>query len=553
MRSLRAPMRHVTISRLRPHGGYMKTLVQQLELDRIEYRRLPALLLLAMVFWFSSLSVYSISIDQEFAALQAGPLWWVSQGRWTTHFLTHYVLPQPVVPYLPHLILCGALAVSYLLLLRAHELRCDNRALFVFPLFAAFPTWYFIGEFYANLLSVSVGLLFCCTAVLIFTLMLRAYERGGMPVGTLTAAMAAAAVLLGAALGTYQSYIAAFAAMVLGSWLLEWRAGSLKLDRGFPVIRRLVWLAVVLGCSAVFYQLVSVLMRLLLSAPSDYVGGFVNLSGFLARPLSVSASIIKEAAHFYAGSSKLFGVTLSGCGVLVLLGLGSVLSSRGGGAKYLGGALLLALLCLLAPFGLHFMSGGGGTMPYRTMVAAPYAAWLMGMLALSACTGWQRKAAYAALFVGGFQLLNAHASYSGARILTLGHDRELAAAVYARIVQHAPEFDRSYRQKVDFHGAKPFSSVLPKPYSSTIGYSFFEWDGGNPVRIFYFMKLIGYDGLQLIGSEEREALQSVYAGMPVWPAADSVRRVGDTVLVKLGDEAGHKNEAHFSLIDSIPH
>lgn len=548
----------------------MGTFAQRVGISGLEFNKLPVLGLLALVFWFTSLSTYFISIDQEFAAFQAGPLWWVEQGRWTTHLLTRYILPQPVVPYFPHLILCAAISLSYLMLLRAHERRCDGKALLLFPLFLAFPTWYFIGEFYANLLSVAVGLVLCCLAVLMFSRSVRAYAAGDLSITALVGALIGGGLLLGAALGTYQSYITAFLGMALGVVLLErYQIASPELSRNRAPAHaaptpghaassapqapagiglQLAALTGILATAVVFYQAVSLAFRALLETQEAYVGSFMNVSTLVAQPLTVLRSILEESLLFYGGNSRLFGVSVAACGAVVLLGLAAVLWRRRPVANF-AICLALCVACLAAPFALHLVAGGGWHMPYRAMVAAPYAIWLMGVLALGASAALIRKAAFAALVVAAFQLLNAHASYTGARQLALAHDRDLAAAVYARVVEQFPDFDRNGSQKVDFHGAKPFASVLPRPHSSIAGFSFFEWDGGNPVRIIYFMKLIGYGGLDLITSAQRDALVFHYADMPIWPAAGAVRRVGDTVLVKLGHTQGLRYESHFRLVD----
>src|SRR5690606_21795222 len=124
---------------------------------------------------------------------------------------------------------------------------------------------------------------------------------------------------------------------------------------------------------------------------------------------------------------------------------------------------------LAAPLGLHLLSGRQYTMPYRAMVAAPYAIWLVAALAMYARFTWLRYASVLLTCGAAFQILNAHANYSAGRSLALAHDRDLAAAVYQRITQAVPTMERSSNQKVDFYGSKPFSNPYPWPFSSTIG------------------------------------------------------------------------------------
>src|SRR5690606_33295277 len=166
--------------------------------------------------WLYSLVAFSISIDQELAAFRSDQRVWIAQGRWLTYYLTVYVLPQPVVPYLPTLIFCASLLASYLLIITAHRFPIDIRAVVLFVVFCGFPVWYFIAEFYANLLSVAVGQLLVSYALVMFAIRdeeARLWSRMRDRIWSLMAI----GVLVGVATGAYQSFLAAFAAMAVGS------------------------------------------------------------------------------------------------------------------------------------------------------------------------------------------------------------------------------------------------------------------------------------------------------------------------------------------------
>lgn len=499
-----------------------------------------ALLALCFVFWFPSLSDYAISIDQEFAATQLGLSNWAQQGRWAVYLLARYVLPQPVIPYFPHLLLMLGLVTAYLLLLRTLNWQNHAAAVWVFPLFAAHPCWYFIGGFYANLLSLSVGLALVSTAALLTTRALQPTLRfRGLVIHLILAALS-----LGTALATYQSFLLAFSVIMLGTVLLR-PQGQAPLPAG----RWLLIVGVVNAAALIVYMLVSAWFKYQLNVSSAYIDGFINPGHLMSEPIAVLRSVFFEMQRFYRGAAILFGIGLSITGIVLVLGLGGrILSSAS--LRQAGFLSLVVLGMLILPFTLQFLAGGGGTIPYRSMVAVPFVFALAGLALLSWVRGRWHKAVYVLMCLAGFQLLNAHAYYSADRQLALAYNRDLAAAVYTRIQGCFPDFSTDQAQKVDFFGAAPFQSVFNRPYSSTIGHSFFDWDGGNPVRIYYFMRLIGYQGLSLIQSDERARLQSNYADMPVWPAQGAVRCVDQTALVKLGPKAGYVYPMHLQLIDN---
>lgn len=67
-----------------------------------------------------------------------------------------------------------------------------------------------------------------------------------------------------------------------------------------------------------------------------------------------------------------------------------------------------------------------------------------------------------------------------------------------------------------------------------IGHSFFEWDGGNPMRMNAFMKALGYD-YQTPAEEQKSQAAAAAAAMPIWPDRESIALVGGLVIVNLSE------------------
>jgi hypothetical protein len=207
--------------------------------------------------------------------------------------------------------------------------------------------------------------------------------------------------------------------------------------------------------------------------------------------------------------------------------------------------LAAALVSLLLPFSIHLISQG--TLPVRSLVSLPMAIWLFVYLAVTSANARIARASAILLGVTIFQILVIQNYRQMSNYLVDKHDTLLAAAIYDRLVA-APGFDPNHTYALSVFGGKPFVTNYPKPPSSTVGNSFFEWDGGNPWRIAYYMRLLGYSNLD--GPTQDQVDQNIVAlsTMPVWPARDSLQIRNDTVLVRLGEAPSPANVEALSRI-----
>lgn len=506
------------------------------------FQGVPLLALIAAAFWFLSLSTFSISVDDELAMFRQDQGVWVAQGRWATYLLTRFILPQPVVPFMVHALFCVLASAAYVLLLRAHGMASDRRSFFLFPVFAAFPVWFFIGEFYGNFFSAAVGLVLTAIAAAVFHAgVVRQPPIGWRP---LLVATAISAVFIGTAMGAYQSFVLAFGSIGLGVILFAATRNPL-----FPVrlvLKQLGALGLTICAGGAFYAIVSRLFRSGLSQDVAYIDEFLRPALLLARPLVVVEATAREAFDFYGGSAAVYGAGFGAVGALMVLGTVSIARSVKGPGRVLL-VLLISTACLGLPFALSLVAGGALTVPFRSLVGVPYVVWLFGAIALHDRRIVCRALTSVALVAALYQVAFLHSSYSASVQLSLEHDKALAGQIYRRVVEKLPDFNRQARYNVDLHGAKSFASrALVRVPTSTIGRSFFDWDGGNADRILIFMRIVGYDGMAPLGSDQRRAMLTEYATMPMWPAEGSVRRVGDAVLVKLGDIPGstHQFQPH---------
>lgn len=493
------------------------------------FNDVPKLVLIAAVFWFSSFASYMISVDEEAAMLRQDQGVWVGEGRWTIYLLTRFVVPQPVVPYVLHALFCLFASVAYVLLLRAHGMARDKRSLLLFPVFAAFPVWFFIAEFYENLFSAGVGLLLIAVAAAVFQTFVVAARPGWKRLLTV---VAVEAVLVGTATGAFQSYLLGFTCIGLGVILVA--ATRTPAPPLRAVLEQVGALAAATCASAVFYAGVGRLFLWGLGLQLAYIQNYLKPAVLLANPLSVVDSTVREALNVYSGSSSIYGAGFAAAGALMTLGSISIVRMVKGHRRVLVAAVATA--CAAVPFALSLVAGGGMTIPYRALVGVPYVVWLFAAFAIHDRRAAWRAMTMAALAATAVQLMFLHSAYIAAIQLALEHDKALTAQIYGRVVEKFPDFNRQLPHQVDLYGSKSLlNAALLRIPLSTVGRSFFDWPGcdlGCRVR---FMQLIGYEGLVPIEPDRVKTLMGEWANMPSWPSEQSVRKVGEVVLIKLGD------------------
>lgn len=492
---------------------------------------------LFFVFYFFQLASFWPSIDEEQAAFgTAGG--WIQEGRWGTFLFLRFILPRPIVPFLPLALFGVCMSLGYLLLLRAHDVKEPALAHYAaFPLFVAFPTWFFLANFSDLIAPAGFAMLLCCGAMLCFRHIADECSGGmrGVAARRLLG-LAALQTLMGAmATGTYQSFLFALASLGLGlvitmAWKRGWSPGVILRTTGL--------LGILLASTLLTYLAIMWIFLELLGQRLSYVTGLLHVPELWADPLRILGRTALQAFKVYMGHDLVYGLPAWSFGLILIAGFISVATAKTPSRWSRRLLLAVALGALAAPFALHPLSAG--YLAYRSMVGVPSVMWMLAMAGLSSQRRTVVRITWVALGFAWFQMLSVFSVLQATDSLVGAHDRLLASAIYQRILDEEPPRTAEGKFKVDFYGAKPFETDYPRVPSETFGFSFFEWDGGNPYRIGRFMNLIGFDDIAVVSDDaERHRLIPAFKGMPVWPARGSVRIVGDATLVRLGEEPGH--------------
>lgn len=470
---------------------------------------------------------FSLSIDDELGAIRNSPEVWIAQGRWAVYLIERYLLPIPAIPFLPYLMLDLCIALSYMLIIRMHGASPGWQTYLTFPVFCSFPTWWLISEFSSNVPSVAFGLLITVMASFVSTPLLG--EEASRKVNFLILFLIC--ILLAIAIASYQSLILLYLCLIFGHVLSGVVAGVET--QAVLLIKKCVRTLILAVIGMITYFLINKIFQEVAGVQGAYLGNFVKVNELINDPLKSLKQIVVEAGGVYFGVAPRFGASIGLAPYILIVSTLSVLSCATTKKKLFTGAVWL--LILATPFLLQVMAGANNV-PMRAMISLAYVAWLMTFSLVYNAQALFSLMGIPLVTIYLFQLLSLNSQYIASASLTQKHDELLAADIYRRMGELDTAFDSSQPVKVDFFGHKTFETVYAKAWSSTMQASFFDWDNGNLVRIFAYMKIQGYQNLRPLEPNARKLLTSRFITMPVWPAAGSVTKVGDIYLIRLSKD-----------------
>jgi hypothetical protein len=496
--------------------------------DGFSLRETGVFIVYGAVLYIYFLSTFSLSIDDEMAALRQDPSVWVSQGRWFVYLIERFIFPQASIPFAPYLLLVVSMALSYSLLLRAHRYTLGWKEYLTFPIFCAFPVWWFISEFSSNVPALAFGLLFVCLSIYLL------FAAGGdqyLSVNGGGLSNVGVVVLLACAIAAYQSLILVFITMAFGVMTVR----VLRDGEGSCVFFRCVVAKFLVVCAlalaaVVLYFLINAIAQYYIVADSGYTSNFVDRAAILEDPIGVLLKVLSESLLIYSGSAVRYGAEILFSSACILVATVFLLWY---GRRRIFLILPLWVGVLASPFALDFMAGGH-PVPMRTMIALAYVYWLASIILLSHRRSLLVILAGALVVAYEIQVMSVNSQYIASTTITQSRDRMLAEEIYQRIGVLGGRFDQNPPPKIDVYGSKESSNVYANGWSSTMQGSFFAWDGGNLRRMLYYFEVMGYGKLPFLDQAERIPLTPIFEEMPIWPDAGAVKKVGDLYLVRLG-------------------
>lgn len=491
-------------------------------------RATPYFFAIFFVLYSYEINNFNISIDDERHAFSSGDF--IPLGRWLFPLIQKTVWPQLVVPQAPYLIFGALISLTFCLILNIS--RQDELRPFHYVCFAAFVSFPVVAaqlEFAAHVIPIGVS--FLCSALAV-ALTLNAYSHAGR---LYWLNLFAAVLLCAIAAGVYQSAILNYPVILIP--IVACRTFMIDDRRYAEAFRSYVAGFLVLAAATILYVAVAWLSITLLGRKpaAEYLSSAylvpdqTILEAISARLLEFPRGmylVIYDWWHDFGIAKYVFAFSVIFCATCIM-----VRATRSWKSFVAMGLVLGAIV--LAPGALILVSGS--FMPLRTFVAAPAALTMIFLLAYALSgSAILRNSITALLVLFVVQCMYIQSTQQARAWVTQRHDLLLAGALNHDILS-AMDSRPGADIKLDFHGFRASRNPYPPVPTNVTGWSYFEWDEGNPVRMVLFMNLTGFYWYQAISVEERARLQGNYADMPLWPRPGSIRVVDDVVLVKLSE------------------
>ncbi|MCR5940308.1 hypothetical protein FG152_05630 [Ochrobactrum sp. XJ1] len=487
--------------------------------------------LIFAVMYFFELASFPLSIDEELAAFRhltpGSAAIWAQQGRWGAYLFERFVFPQPTLPFLPAALFGLGLVVAYVIFLESAGLKIGRLSFsqtVTFGIFCGYPTWVFIIEFYSNAAAVGFGVALSSIAIWIL------YQRHHRSLHWRIAAVMIAACAAAFAVSIYQSLL--FLMLSFGIGVLIFRA--IRADtREVDTTKDLLALGVCLILSFGIYKVLDRTFLSILGIEPEYVDQFLQLDALLTDPVAVVKNAVVHLQGIYGFKNHLYLTLIWSVPAILFLGaagLASVVWNTPLTNKIT--ILLLSSMLIVSPFVIDLVSKD---LPTRSVVSAPFVIWCFAYLALHNRLSFVRLTSIMAISVGIFQFLVFSNSMSASSHFTGLSDQLLASRLYDRISMSSPTFSRDRKYDLVIYGGIEQKSIYPVPPSSTVGGSFFGWDGGNPKRIIPYLTILGFDNIQAGSLDTQSKYIDLMEDLPVWPAVGSVMidDAASVVMVRL--------------------
>ncbi len=462
----------------------------------------------------------NLTIDEEVQAFLPYGRHYISHGRWGLFLLNTFLLPFPIIPFVPLFVALVFHIAAVLMLLHCWDVEAKLDRFVAGALGVAYPGMAYFYMFSISNYAIGIGLF--CSAL---SLYLFAGATGRRRFFSVIPAVLA--------LSIYQAFAVVLAAVFL-VWLL---ASAIRSGRKDIVLRDMAEVVFVGGAAFAMYYLINRGFLAVSGTATSYVNQIFDFGYLREHATAVLAGIAGMLRDVYGGSKNIYATEVRIFGAVVALSLFGFLAAVLRSSLKTSQRLiifLLAVLLLLLPFVVGLFTRGH--IPVRFMVALPVV--ISGLVALGLRAGNRSFRVLLGLavvycifqFVVSINYLNASSH------LALQADRMLASHVISRIEDARAAAGLQVLKYLEIVGyrERPVSQLMPK--ADTFGASFFEWDQGHAWRVIFFLRTLGYyPDVGAMPAERRSRLFETVSAMPRWPAPGSVKVDGDSVIIKFSD------------------
>lgn len=467
---------------------------------------ITSLLVLSIVYSFE-LTHFSLSIDEEFTNNIAHT---ISMGRWGHALLKSTIFPEPFIPFYTEMVSLIILALSCSVITTTLCLK-TQQSLFFSILYSALPQFAYQLEFSNQSDTLA-------TAVLLSSLSTHLVLREkGVLLSFITPIIA-----LTVSVSIYQSIIF-LPVSIIASYICYAIANN-KRDLIFKSI--VLKPSIVMIVAAVTYSLLTKIIQWHFGKSSESY--FLNMIGWIHRPVNETIKSVVTFIVDYFSFNAPYGLSIYAFSLLFLLvTFTSPIKCR---IMF----LFSATAVILSPFLMNAIIGG--FLPPRAMncLAISFAA--SGVIVFSLYPG--KKILWAFPLIAFLYGTASSSKLFYTDYLSYNQDYNISSFIAHDIYKYidTPP-DRPVR--VYFYGALNIDSVDKPLNHDMFGSSFLNWDAGNSARISAFMNATAIAKIIPASFDEVKSEIKIIDSAPLWPNKESVFRVNNVILVKLGQSPGN--------------
>jgi hypothetical protein len=437
---------------------------------------------------------------------------WVQQGRFTNYFIQDFIFTSPVTPFATELMGLFFLSLSYYVMVKTLKWPFNLATFASFPVFIAFPSFYFINEFDANIIPTALGFLFTAMSVCCIGLM-QENQRPSKMIGLL------AIVLFALAIGTYQTFVTVFIVLAI----------CLMITQPALNIRPYVW-SFVFGL--LVYFVLDKTFRFFYSSIGSYSDALWSYKLFLVDPWAYILKVGQIVYSSWFSTDAFYGRSLQALSYFIVLFIINQFFIRKSVKN-----VILFLILLQTPFLVFYLANH---FLIRTYIALPLVAWFtVAFILINTKKHSLAYIMYGLLSMLLVQILYVNARYEQINIGVDQFNKRTVEQIYNRMIELNPSYDKETLHQIHSLGYITYPAPMPagnvERMSSLdmLGISIFNYNYMAPAAIFNnFMRINGVFNTQYLSIKNDDARLTIYHTMPVWPAKDSVKFIDGVYYIK---------------------
>lgn len=464
---------------------------------------------------------FNLTIDEELYAIGAmSPINWLREGRWGMYLLQVFVLPNPIVPFVPLGLALLFHILSIFLLLDAWEIKSFWIQLLAGSLMLTYPGWAYVYVFSSLNYGVGIGLFMAASSLWIY----KNIENSSYKLLAVLPATFAFAL--------YQAMLPTFLLLFITYFAL-----NIVRKSAVTILNLFHFFLITTLAGLTYYITQQVFTTIINIQSTGYVEThFITISDIVNLNLNLDAGA--EIVSLYGGSASIYTLTMFSLPLLIFVLLLATMLKN---AQQLSLwdktlALTLSILILVVPvLPTLFLQ----VVKLRFLIGIPFSIATLLIIGIENCKGQVLRWLISVLAVLTIlQFIISINQLFGATHISLQSDRILAGRIIERIEMvrnQSPKPDEVKYIEVIGSFQKTPTLINPSPYRyEIIGKSFFEFNGGVSRRIVAFLNTLDYAELSPLPIDRRANFILISERMPAWPKVGSVQVVNDTVLVKFG-------------------